>query len=373
VLTFRQLDDLPGAVISSMAGVERSILDDMARRLSKAGAITDTALLQAERLADIGLEREYIIEQLSAATNKTVAQIQELLDEACTRSLGADNAIFRRNGLTPLALSENIYLQQIIRAGMVKTMGAFANITRTTANTATQQFERALDLLHNEIVFGGSDYRSAIKRAVKSLTQDGLGSIQYPSGRVDSLDVAVRRAALTGVNQTAAEVQLANMSMLGANFVETTAHAGARPEHATWQGQIFQLSGRGRYKNFYDETGYGTGEGLCGWNCRHNFFPFFEGDSRAYNYDTLRDYNSRTVSYNGESMSLYDATQQQRNIERQIRRWKREESAMLTADLGAGQARQKVREWQARQRDFIDQTGLRRDYFRERAGKQNVA
>ena len=156
------------------------------------------------------------------------------------------------------------------------------------------------------------------------------------------------------------------------DLVETTAHPGARPDHAVWQGRVFSVSGRSeKYDNFYSATGYGEGWGLCGWNCRHSFFPFIEELSdRAYPADKLREYNNKEVEYNGQKMSLYEATQQQRYIERQIRMWKREASAMDAAGLDSGYAYQKIRQWQAAQRDFIGQTGLRRDYFRERGGIQ---
>lgn len=93
--------------------------------------------------------------------------------------------------------------------------------------------------------------------------------------------------------------------------------------------------------------------------------------------------NDRTVEYNGKQMDLYQATQQQRYIERQIRRWKREDNAFGVAASVEDDpalknfltqeswfAHDKVKYWQERQRDFIAQTGLRRDYFRERAGNQ---
>jgi hypothetical protein len=226
-------------------------------------------------------------------------------------------------------------------------------------------------------------YQKAIADGIKTLTERGLAAgntyrgitIAYPTTWVDYLDVAFRRAALTGVNQSVAEMQLENLSVLGLDLVETTAHASARPEHAEWQGKVFSIKGQSaQHSNLVTATGYGTGPGLCGWNCRHSFFPFIAGGSRAYATDELRAMNTKHVTYNDEEITLYDATQQQRYIERGIRKWKREESAFETAGLTdqAAYASGKVREWQSKQREFISQTGLRRDYFRERAGKQHI-
>ena len=359
MLTFRQLDDMPDAVVDMIAVTEQEIINDMARRIAKTGAVTETAQWQLSRRAVDMSEEQLIL----------------LFDEAATRTLATDDRLYRAAGYDPLPLAENAYMQQLIRAGLTKTLEEYRNLTLTTAATATQQFENALDLAYQKIISGAFSYQDAIKAGIQSLTRNGLAVIQYPTGHVDYLDVAFRRATLTGVNQTAAEVQLRRMDEIETDLVETTAHHGARPSHAAWQGKWFSRSGRSdKYPDFYASTGYGTGPGLCGWNCRHSFFPVIEGLSdRAYSAEKLRELNNRTVTYNGEEMSLYDATQRQRYIERKIRRWKREESAMDAAGLDSSTARGKVRKWQATQRDFITQTGLTRDYFRERAGKQNGA
>lgn len=376
MLTFRQLEDAGDAVVRIIAETEQALINDMAQRVARLGSVTDTTSLQILRLELLGTAQETITRELAKALNTTEQRIMELFDEAATRALEMDDKLFRAAGYEPLPLAENPYLQQLIRAGLRKTLQAYQNLTLTTANTATLQFERALDLAYQEIISGGYTYQQAIRDGIRVLTRNGIESIRYPTGWVDYVDVAFRRATLTGVNQTAAEIQLANISLMGTDLVETTAHPGARPDHAVWQGRVFSLSGTHTlYPDFRRETGYGTGPGLCGWNCRHSFFPFFEGLSdSAYPADKLREYNNKMVTYNDKTMSLYDATQQQRYIERKIRRWKREDNAMAVAgDFDASwKAHDRVLYWQSVQRDFIDQTGLRRDYFRERAGVQVV-
>ena len=152
---------------------------------------------------------------------------------------------------------------------------------------------------------------------------------------------------------------------MGAEFVETSAHGGARPSHAEWQGRRFHRGGpvdyNGRhYPDFEETTGYGTGAGLCGWNCRHSFFPHFPGQSNTYSKDELEEYTRPdAVEYNGKSMSLYEAEQTQRNIERQIRRWKREDNALQAAGLDTTESSAKVKLWNSRYKDFCAKTGLK--------------
>ena len=379
MLTFRQLDDLPGAVGNIFAAAEQEIINDMARRIAKTSVATDAAQQQLARIEAVGAERENVQRQLNRALDTSEQQLIDIFDEAATRTLATDDAIYRAAGYSPTPLADNTYMQNLIRAGLTKTLEEYHNITRTTAATATQQFEDALDLAYHKIASGEIPYQQAIQDGVRALTQKGIAVIKYPTGWVDYLDVAFRRATLTGVNQTAAEVQLHRMDEMGTDLVETTAHHGARtspvngPEnHAWWQGRWFSRSRQpGKYPDFYEQTGYGTGPGLCGWNCRHSFFPVIEGLSdQAYSTEKLRELNNRTVTFNGEKMSLYDATQHQRHIERKIRRWERESSALDAAGLDSSAAKSKVRAWQEAERDFIDQTGVPSNNFRERAGKQ---
>lgn len=254
----------------------------------------------------------------------------------------------------------------MLTAGYQKTAGLFRNLTGTTANTAARQFENALDRAYMQITTGAFDYDTAIRSAIKDLARQGVSAVQYPSGRVDSIEVAVRRAALTGVNQTALRLQDTLADEVGSDLVETTAHAGARPDHARWQGKVFSRSGQSdKYPDLRTSTGYGTGAGLGGWNCRHSFYPYFEGRPWAYSQKLLQSYEAKAFEYNGQRMTEYEASQLQRYIERQIRRWKREAAALGAAGLETEKSTAKVRQWQSTMGDFLDQTGLKRQASRE--------
>ena len=160
--------------------------------------------------------------------------------------------------------------------------------------------------------------------------------------------------------------------------MEVTAHSGARTgngvaNHAGWQGKVYSRSGNSlKYPSLRVATGYGTGAGLGGWNCRHSFFPFIEGASeRAYDDDELKALKAPKYEYNGKKMTEYEATQRQRYIERQIRRYKREVAGLDAAGIDCTDSRNQLAKWQKRQRDFIDQTGLKRDYSREQIEKDS--
>ena len=324
-------------------------------------------------LEEAGMVREEILARLKGLTKKTEDELVSLMKEAGTTALKSDDEVYRRAGLKPSPISASEDLQRVLQAGFEQTNGEFVNLTKTTARTATMQFERALDRAYMQIALGGMDYNTSIRSAIKQLSADGVGAIKYPSGKVDSIEVAVRRAVVTGVNQTALRLQDTRSDEVGCDLVEVSAHAGARPEHAVWQGGIYSRSGKSKkYPDFVKTTGYGTGAGLGGWNCSHSFRPWFEGMSRTWGKEQLTDYQAKDYEYNGVKMTEYEALQEQRKIERGIRRWKREKNAMEAAGLESGEATAKVWEWNWKHKDFLEQTGLKADGTRTAVGRSGV-
>lgn len=369
MLTPEYLAATPDALVELYGKIEQDILANMAERIAKYDYYIPAVQHQHQRLRAMGMLETEIEQQLAALTGKTQAELKKLMAQAVNEALTSDAKIYAAAGMgdvDPLAVAG---VREALQSGLRQTSGIFRNLTRTTANTAAKQFEDALDRAWLQVTSGAFDYNTAIRNVVKDLARTGVQSITYPSSHVDTIETAVRRAVVTGVNQTAAKSQLALMDGLDIDLVEVTAHAGARPSHQEWQGQIYCRKGsHPKYKNFEEATGYGTGDGLCGWNCNHSFFPYVEGAPRTYSKAQLKDYSAKNITYNGQQLTEYEALQQQRYIERGIRRWKREEVAMKAAGQSTDEARAKVRAWQARQRDFIKQTGLKRDSSREQIG-----
>ena len=359
------LDALPESLIGLYSQVEQDILADMARRISQYNYWIPAVEHQRQMLREMGLSQKHIIRVLSQISGKSQGEIKRLMQRACGKALESDRAYYLQHGFdAPSAKSAE--MKAILNAGLKSTNQLFKNLTKTTASAGQTQFVNALDKAWLQINSGAFDYNTAIRNAIKDITRQGLQAVRYPSGHVDTMEVAVRRSVVTGVNQTAAQLQWQLADELGCDLVETTAHAGARPEHAVWQGQIFSRSGKHpKYPDFISSTGYGTGAGLCGWGCRHSFNPYAEGSPRAYSDKLLEEYNAKKYTYNGKKLTEYEASQMQRYHERQIRRWKRENATMQAAGLDTYESAAKIRSWQERQKDFIRQTGLKRQADRE--------
>jgi hypothetical protein len=369
MLTADQLDVLPKNILDLYYKYEESIINDIARRISKMSF--DSAAWQVQRLNESALLYEEILVRLSELTGKSEVELKRIFDGAGVKAMRFDDSIYKKAGLEPLPLNMSPAMVNVLSVGLQKTMGTMRNLTQSTAITAQQSFFDAADLAYTQVSTGAMSYTQAVSEAVLYVADNGIKVINYASGRQDQLDVAIRRSVLTGVNQTVGELQLQRAEELGQDLVETSAHAGARPSHALWQGKIFSRSGKSKkYPPFVESTGYGTITGLLGINCRHSFFPFFEGLSQnAYDEATREELANKKVTYQGNEISQYDASQIQRGIERQIRFWKRRESALDAAGQiyspEAVKAINKVDIYQKQMRAFIKETKLDRQRIRE--------
>ncbi len=375
MLTPEYLAQLPEPVVKLWQQVEDDILRDIARRIAKMDGLTESAAYQAYRLEQTRLLRQDIVKLLAKYSGKTEATIQNLMQETATEAIRSEDAIHTAAGTVLPAPNNSPNLLNLLNAGYTQTIGTWKNLTATTANTVTKQFENALDRAWLQVSSGAFDYQTAIKRAIDDLSQH-MDGVTYPTGHHDTLDVAVRRAVLTGVNQTCAKLQWVRIKEAGCEFVEVTAHSGARDDgdgpanHAGWQGKVYHIGGAIWYEGQYYEdfetvTGYGTGPGLCGWNCRHNFHAFYPGISvPAYSDELLASYTARNIEYNGKMYTRYEINQMQRALERRVRKnkllWMAEREAGLDSSISAV----KLKNARKNLSDFARATGGRIDSSR---------
>ena len=364
------LDRMPDAFVQLWQQVEEQILQDVARRISKMDAVTPTANWQLWRYQQTEALRNDVVKLLAKYTGKSEAAIRRLLLQAATEAMEREDAIYYHYDMEPTPFEESAALNNLLDAGARQTCGTWQNLTATTANTVTGAFERTLDAAWLKVSTGAFDYKTAVKQAVDSLADD-MPMVTYPSGHKDSIEVAARRAVLTGVNQTTGKLQVARMDEMGCEFVETTAHGGARPSHAEWQGRRFHRGGAVDYKgkhypDFEAATGYGTGAGLCGWNCRHTFFAVFPelGDPPQWTQEQLRELNARNIEYNGKKYTAYEISQMQRARERNARRWKKRYLAEDAAGLDPTDAAVHLRAALQSLAEFAQATGGRVDSAR---------
>jgi len=358
-------------IIKLYSRLNESITRDIARRIVKTGYVTEGAKWQIAVEREAGLLYDDVISKVAEYSDSSEAAVKAIFEDAGITSKDFDDEIYKSAGKTPIPLKASPAMLQVLSAGIAKTNGLISNLTKTTALSAQTAFIEACALAEMEITSGAFDYNTAIRHAVDDAISQG-GMVEYASGARMNVEAAVRRAVLTGVSQTTGEISLANAKELGTNLMEITAHGGARPEHASWQGKIVCIEGKRKGYLTLTDIGYGTATGFKGVNCRHDWYPFVEGIStRAYTDKQLKSYQDKTVMYNGEEIPQYEAEQKQRAMERQIRDERRRlagyDEAVKNADneeLKTSMQNEfdllayKMKGHEAKYADFCKQTGL---------------
>ncbi len=335
-LTPSMLDKLPESMVKLMSELENEIISDICRRVAKADYLTSTAKWQLIKANQLTLSSWEVKKRIARILKKSEKEVKELYTKSVRTAIAEDEKIYKfaiadgilsddyREKLTNYTRSTAF--SNALKKGLKNTNGLLRNLTNSAAAMANRQLSDALDLAYLKVVSGAFTPQDAIFDAVKKLGADGIKCVRYEPkrpgrpGRTDQLDVAVRRAVITGVGKTCGDLQLGLAKEMDSALVEVSSHLGARPSHAEWQGRIYSLiEDDPKYPYFYSATGYGKGDGLCGWNCRHSFFPYFDGLSTPANEP---DFSSE------ENEKAYRDEQKQRGYERAIRKSKRELAAL---------------------------------------------
>ncbi len=330
MLTPKYLQNQPQHVVDMFLQLEEDILHDISRRIKDNMELTETTGYQIDMLIRMGYDIEEIEKEISKKTNLAANEVEKLLYKAAEDSYIDDRKRYKKGGKDLLSLDKNPKMIDFIDATVKQTKGEMRNLSNTLGFAKGKEFEPFRTFYRNTIdqaVFqlgtGAFDYNTVLRMAVKTLGDSGLRSIDYESGRRYHIESAVRMNVLTAMNQITGYMSLANADMMGQDLMEITAHHGARPSHVEWQGQIVSREGKRGYLSLED-IGYGDVEGFQGANCRHGWFPFFEGISTSnYTEEDLENIDPPDFEYNGKTYTAYDATQHQRYLERQMRKTKR--------------------------------------------------
>lgn len=337
MLSPEYLDRFSDQLLAIIDEFSVSVVSDIAKRIIRMGNISETSNYQIEILQNAGMIYDDVIRRISQVTGYTEEEIKRMFEEAGVKNIENESVYYKAAGKETITLNQSESIQQILSANIQKTFGDLSNLTMTTAIKAQTLFIDTCNVAMMQVQTGAINYNIAVANAIKKAARAST-EVLYPTGHVDKLDVATRRAVLTGVNQTAAEINLQYAREGGCDYVETTAHSGARPSHAVWQGRVFCISGNDKDYPPFSETGYGTGPGLCGWNCRHNFHAYFPGiSSPAYTKSMLKEYDVKSMEYNGVKYTEYEVSQMQRAHERKIREYKRVLAGLNSGMENAGE------------------------------------
>lgn len=322
-------EKLSRQIEKNYSDLEERIMQDIIRRIHKTGEITSTADYQINRLIILGNSSEDVEKMIKDALGASYPEMFELYDQVINWEYVRNKDIYEQINRQFIPFEENGELQQITEALIRQTESELENITRSLGfyldygngrrvlTPLSQVYQGYLDAACMDIVTGAFDYNSVLRRVVTQLTNSGLRKIDYASGHSNRVEVAARRAVMTGISQLTGRISDMNAQLLGTDHFEVAWHAGARPSHAEWQGKVYTRD------DLYRICGLGTVTGLLGANCYHEYYPFFPGISQRNWPDSWLEAMDREENtpkeFNGKKYTLYEAKQHQRRMETAMR------------------------------------------------------
>ena len=370
------LDALPEELAELYRGLEDTLLLEICSRLKAADELNEVTVQDIKALRAHGIDLKEIETVIRKTTGISEQKLKKLLDDVVARNQAYYTELItladvtRPDVLVDAAAIAAIYAQtkQECR-NITRSMGFLVDGGRTMLPPA-KAYQWCCDSALMQVQSGAISYNQAIKSAAQQLAQSGLKIVDYESGHRDQIDVAVRRAVMTGISQICAKYTEQSAEYLDTPYFEVSAHAGARDKpgpspwssHKDWQGRVYSIHSGDIYPNIYAVCGLGYVDGLEGANCRHRRFPWVEGVSeRTYTEYQLKHIDDGLgCTFDGKTYTAYEATQMQRRVERQIRAQKRLVNAYKDIGLkdDATVANIKLRRLNAKYREFSKSAGL---------------
>lgn len=376
------LDALPEELAELFRALEITLLEEICSRLKAADELNEVTVQDIRALRSHGIDLKKIRKEIQKTADISEEKLNKLLDDVVERNQRYYNGLITLADVTkPDRLVDASDIDAIRR----QTLGEFRNLTQSLGFLVdngqrmlppAQAYQWALNSSTLQIQSGAISYNQAIANAVKQLAESGIKVVDYESGHTDQIDVAARRAVMTGVAQICDKYSDQSAEYLDTRYFEITAHSGARDKpgpspwssHKDWQGKVYYQSESGEpdplglYDDLVKTTGYGYVDGLTGANCRHHKYPFVPGVSeRTYTDKQLEHIDDGLgCTFDGKTYTAYEATQMQRRIERQIRAQKKLRNAYKEAGLSedATAANIKLRRLNAEYSRFCKAAGL---------------
>lgn len=389
------LDELPEELAELFRELERYLLHEICSRLNRTGELNEVTVQDIRALRSLGIDLKDIKKAIQKATKTGEKELSKLLDDVVERNQQYYTELIDAAKLTQPEVMLDSAAIEAIKAqafeeyrNITRSMGFLVDNGRTKLEPA-KAYQWALDSAVLQVQSGTTSYNRAIESAVRQLAGSGLKVVNYESGHADSVDVAVRRAVMTGVSQLNRKYTEQSMEFLQTDLVQVEAHAGARDvdgakgweNHKKWQGKIYRWAkytemfpnaSKKKYPDFERTCGLGDVQGILGANCRHSYSAFIEGVmERSYTDEELAHIDDGLgCEYDGKKYSAYEATQMQRRLERTIRKQKERVSAHKDAGLDedAQTANIRLNRLETKYTEFSDAAGLP-----ERVERKNFA
>lgn len=248
------LDAMPEELAELFRALEITLLEEICSRLKASDQLNEVTVQDIRALRSHGIDLKEIEKAIRKTSGISESKLNKLFDDVVERNQKYYTELI---DLAHITQPETLVDAAEVAAIRAQTLDTFRNLTASmgflvdagrTMLPPAKAYEHALDAAEMMIQSGAISYNEAIKRSVKELADSGLRTVNYESGHADQVDVAVRRAVMSGVNALNQQYAIQSMEYLETDLVEVSAHLGARnvdgpngwEAHSKWQGKVFR-------------------------------------------------------------------------------------------------------------------------------------
>lgn len=354
-------------IIKIYSELETKLLEEIVSHFNINEEFINSDYWRIEKLKELGLLNENIVKYIAKVTNRSPLEIQSALEQIGFNTLNINNLNQAYKGgylqINPQILLENNLVNNLIKYSYNELTNRFLEISKKIEEGTRTAY---LNIVENAYIqtSNGLTYQEAIRDALLKLGDKGITTLTYKTideeGNITGIrnyDVegAVRRELVTATHDLVNKINESIAEELEVEYLYLSEHIKCRPQHFPWQGTVIKR------KDLVRVTKYGEVDGLGGPNCKHYPTPYF-GKARG---NELKQISLE------EATEQYNLAQQQRYLERGIRKWKRKERIFKNVDDKEyyKKCKEKVKEWQLRNKEFTEKNNLRRDFLRENVEK----
>lgn len=355
-------------LINMYSELEAYLLDEIIKHFNYNEEFINSDYWKASKLEELGLLNDNILKYIAKVTNRTPREIKDAFEKIGYNIFNENNLNEAYIGglirINPSILVQNNVVHNLIENSYNETTKRFLEISKRVENATRESYLNVVEKTYLQMTSGGITYQEAIRNSLVDLGNKGITTLTYKviddDGNVKGLrnydiEGTVRRELITATNNLTNKINEKIADDLDVEYIYLSEHICCRPTHFPWQGTVI------RRKELVNVTKYGEVDGLGGVNCHHYATPYF---------GTARGTELKRISLE-EATEQYKLSQEQRYLERGIRKWKRKERIFKRSSDKEyyKKCKDKVQEWQLRNKKFIENNNLKRDFSRENVEK----
>lgn len=386
MLSDNAIANLVQPIVDRQESINVFVLSTIAEKVREIGELSPSDVKRLKTLVVYGTDIRQMNAQLAEMSNLQVRDIKSLIKTVAIDTHLDAKPLYDYRHRSFIPYERNDKLQQFVRIVGNQTAGTYQNLSNSKAtgflirdpkNPTKLKFQTIGDTYKTVIdeaiqsVRSGVDYRTAMRRTIRQLSDSGIRRLYWDSGYTQRLDTAVRRNVLEGIRSIQQAIEDEIGKQINADGKELSAHINSALDHEPFQGHQFrneEFEKLQSSEDFQDILGnkFSAVQRVIGqYNCRHIARSIIIGVTKPkYSIEQLQDMiDNNHAGYtlpNGKHLTMYECTQLQRQLETKIRYAKDEQIAMqkLGDRPGMITARKKVVRLVNEYKKFSNDCGL---------------